>query len=178
MKMYRKIFLSFMVVMLILTASGTGHARGRTQRIGDVTQFVAPVWALFLTMNRQDSEGTEQLLWSYAANMAVTYGLKAAIHAPRPQGSGTDSFPSGHAASGFSGASFITRRYGFRDAVIPYAFGVFTAYSRVHARRHYTRDVIASFVISEAIARLLVTEHPSRLQIGITPNGMSLRYTF
>jgi membrane-associated phospholipid phosphatase len=46
----------------------------------------------------------------------IAQGLKHSVHERRPDGSGNDSFPSGHAAVSFAAAATIHRRYGWDPA--------------------------------------------------------------
>ena len=53
-----------------------------------------------------------------------------------------ESFPSGHTALAFSGASFIAYRYEKKYAIPAYLLATFVGYSRVYAKKHYWDDVI------------------------------------
>ena len=98
--------------------------------------------------------------------MVTTMALKYTVREKRPDSPARDSFPSGHTSSAFSGAAFIHRRYGFKYALLPYLGALFTGYSRVHAHRHYTRDVVAGALIGMAAGWFLVDP---RRSLSITP---------
>jgi hypothetical protein len=58
-------------------------------------------------------------------------------HQKRPnykEGDIKKSFSSGHTSSAFAGASFIQRRYGFKQAIIPYGLAIATGASRIYAK--------------------------------------------
>ena len=94
---------------------------------GDVLQIVLPALALGMTVVAEDLEGTGQFLKSGAFTTSCTFGLKYAIDSERPDGGG-HSFPSGHTAAAFAGASFIARRYGWRLGLPAYGAASFVAF--------------------------------------------------
>jgi len=71
-----------------------------------------------------------------------------AIDKDRPDGSNSNSFPSGHTSAAFTGATFIHRRYGLNTALSAYAVASFVGFSRVHAQKHYWEDVIAGAALA------------------------------
>ncbi len=83
--------------------------------------------------------------------MGLTYGLKYSVDRERPNG-GDQSFPSGHTASAFMGASFLHYRYGWEYGVPAYAAAALVAYSRVDADKHYWEDVVAAAVLANVTA--------------------------
>ena len=78
--------------------------------------------------------------------------LKHTVRRERPDGSDTNSFPSGHTSASFQGASFIHFRYGLKYAIIPYLGAAFVGYSRVQADKHYVSDVLAGAAIGAGFA--------------------------
>ncbi|MDR2777147.1 MAG: phosphatase PAP2 family protein [Puniceicoccales bacterium] len=121
------------------------------QKIGDVLQFAIPVYAFGLSCGEEGYEGSKQFIYSLAASQLSVHILKETTHQKRPdyqEGNKKRSFPSGHTSSAFCGASFIHRRYGFRQAIVPYGLAIATGISRVQAKKHYIRDVIAGAAIS------------------------------
>src|SRR5439155_10087515 len=91
-------------------------------------------------------DGAWEFSESATITMAVTVGLKYAIHAQRPTGD-PHSFPSGHSAISFSSAEFMRNRYGWKYGVPAYVLASAVGYSRVRAHLHYTRDVFAGATI-------------------------------
>ena len=86
----------------------------KLEETGDVLQFALPVAALAVSIQKKDYTGSKQMFLSYAANLALTRGLKKTIQKKRPLGQSLDAFPSGHTSSAFSGASLLYRRYGWQ----------------------------------------------------------------
>jgi len=81
---------------------------------GDVLQLALPAAGLITTIAKKDWKGTKQWALSYGTSLIVTHSLKRIVRKERPEGRNLyDAFPSGHATSAFSGASFIQRRYGW-----------------------------------------------------------------
>jgi len=105
--------------------------------------------------------------------------LKNTVREKRPNSNSTTSFPSGDASSVFSGASFIHKRYGFKYAILPYVVATYTAYSRVHANKHYRHDVVAGAVVGIASSWYFVTPYKN-LQInpvlGADYKGVEVNY--
>lgn len=81
----------------------------------------------------RDSDGFVQLAGSAALTLGITYGLKYAVNAERPNG-GDHSFPSGHASLSFCSAEFLRMRYGWAWGVPAYAVAGFVGYSRVRGK--------------------------------------------
>lgn len=77
----------------------------------------------------------------------VTYGLKYSVEERRPDGSGDDSFPSGHTAISFAGAEFIRKQYGWGWGAPAYAAASFVGWSRVHTQDHWSHDVAVGAAI-------------------------------
>lgn len=125
---------------------------------GDILQIVMPATAASMTIGYSDWQGTFQFGESAALTLAVTYGLKFTINAERPDG-GSQSFPSGHSSISFCSAEFIRKRYGLMCGLPAYAFASFVAYSRIEARRHYPRDVVAGAAIGIISSYVLSTSY-------------------
>jgi membrane-associated phospholipid phosphatase len=86
------------------------------------------------------------------ATLAATTALKSLIHEQRPDGSGNDSFPSGHTAIAFAAARFIDKRYAPEASPYLYAAAGLTALARVKADKHYTKDVVVGAALGYASA--------------------------
>lgn len=90
-------------------------------------------------------ERTIALATSYLALAGIVNGLKFAIDAPRPFGSATNSFPSGHTATAFMGAEIIRQEYKESPiyAIAAYTFAAGIGYARIYNDRHWLNDVVA-----------------------------------
>jgi membrane-associated phospholipid phosphatase len=84
--------------------------------------------------------------------LAATTALKSLIHEQRPDGSGNDSFPSGHTAIAFAAARFIDKRYAPEASPYLYAAAGLTALARVKADKHFTKDVVVGAALGYASA--------------------------
>ena len=76
----------------------------------------------------------------------VTAGLKYTVCRPRPDGSGDDSFPSGHAATAFLTATLLHKEYGRTRSpwysVGGYVTATATGLSRIINNKHWLSDVL------------------------------------
>jgi membrane-associated phospholipid phosphatase len=134
---------SFLMGLFLCLAIGVeARANDGIETAGDVLKFVLPATAVGLTIGYKDGKGAFQFGESAALTLGVTYGLKYAVDEKRPNG-GRHSFPSGHTSISFSAAEFMRNRYGWEYGIPAYAAAAFVAYSRVEARQHHIRDVIA-----------------------------------
>ncbi|WP_294959077.1 phosphatase PAP2 family protein [Sulfurovum sp.] len=158
----KKIFTALPILIL----ANPMYAKSNIERIGDILSVAIPVGAYGATLYLDDEEGEYQFYKSYGTTLAATYALKYTVREKRPDSDNTDSFPSGHTSSAFSGAAFIHKRYGFEYAIIPYLGAIYTGYSRVHANRHYTRDVIAGALIGTASSWFFTSPYKN---LDITP---------
>ena len=137
---------------------------------GNIFQAALPVAAAALTSARDDGEGLKQFAYSGLATLGTTYALKYAIDSKRPNG-GSHSFPSGHTSSAFWGASYIHERYGWQLGFPAEILAAAVAGSRVDAKAHHWRDVIASALIADTSAYFLVTPHDSGVLLTPWSNG-------
>lgn len=134
------------IFQFAFTSSFSQHYGGEkmertVQDIGDVLQIALPAGAGLSAVLLGDNEGVWQLTKAYVTTVGLTYVMKYAINKPRPRGA-TDghAFPSGHASSAFSGASFIQKRYGWAYGAPAYALAGFVGYSRI-AGYHHRHDI-------------------------------------
>ena len=148
-KLGRFRFLILMVLLPFYTAPT--QADSSIEKAGDVLAILIPGIGLGSTLFYEHGyEGTIQFAKSAATSGLVTEGLKKITHKRRPNGDCCDSFPSGHTSAAFMGAAFIHKRYGLREAILPYIGATFVGYSRVHADKHFVEDVIGGAAIGIA----------------------------
>jgi membrane-associated phospholipid phosphatase len=84
--------------------------------------------------------------------------LKYTVRRERPDGSNSQSFPSGHAAVTFATATVIERHLGWKYSVLAYSVAAYVAVSRLHDDVHYLSDVVFGSALG-VIAGRTVTEH-------------------
>ena len=92
---------------------------------------------------------------SFALNAGIVTGVKHVVHETRPDGTDRKSFPSGHTAIAFCGATTLMHEY--RDVspwigVAGYAVATTVAIDRVRRNRHHWYDVAAGAAIGVASA--------------------------
>jgi PAP2 superfamily protein len=117
------------------------------------------------------------MLRSLALAEGMTQTLKYTVRRERPDGSGANSFPSGHAADTFAIATALERHFGWRYAAPAYAFASYVAASRLHDNVHYASDVVFGAAIG-MIAGRTVTRHGREFPIAIAavPGGAAVMY--
>jgi membrane-associated phospholipid phosphatase len=98
------------------------------------------------------------LLRAQALTEIMVEPIKFATQRARPDGSNSLSFPSGHAAITFAGATVLERHLGWKKAALAYVVAAYVASSRMHDNRHYLSDVIFGAAVG-TIAGRTVTEH-------------------
>ncbi len=137
----------------------------------DVVLIAMPAATLGLAIAKKDWNGIWLGAAECAGTLAVTYGLKYAIHKKRPDGSDNHSFPSGHSSLVFTDASFVMRRYGWKFGVPAYALATYVAWGRVYGKKHDVWDVVAGAAIGSAIG-LLCTK-PFMKNVELAPAAMT-----
>ena len=160
------------VLTLLLSFSTVAHAHSDDVELGgDIGQYIVPVAALACSTVKKDQEGVCQFLQTGVVTMSSVFTLKYAINSKRPRGGGY-SFPSGHTASAFWGAAYLHRRYGMHYGLPAYIAASFVGFSRVHAKKHHTIDVLAAAGISAAAGYFLAS--PCGLTPAVSRDGCSL----
>lgn len=163
---------SFMLVAL-LASSLLQHAAlagDGVETSGDVLRVALPAAALALTFRHHDPDGRRQFARAFAVNVATTWALKELVDAERPDGSGDDAFPSGHASTAFQGAAFIHRRYGWKNAWPAYALAAYTGWTRLEADRHDEIDVLAGAALGIA-ASFLLADQRQEVSVALLDGG-------
>ena len=158
----------------LLLPAPLAAATDATETAGNVLQIAMPALALATTAVKSDRTGALELVEAYAISTSATFLLKEVVHARRPNG-GAHSFPSGHATDAFTAAEFLRRRYGERWGVPMYAAAAFVAYSRVEAKKHHVRDVVAGAGIGILSGHLMT--HPLggwNASLAAEPGGFAL----
>ena len=120
--------------------------------IDDYTQYFGPAMAVGLKL--AGVEGRSD--WPrFAASAAMSYGLMAALvngikytaKEMRPDGSSANSWPSGHTATSFVGATILHKEYGLTRSpwysVAGYGVATATGVMRVLNNRHWVSDVLS-----------------------------------
>jgi len=119
------------------------------------------------------------LIEALAMAEAVTQTLKYITRRERPDGSGKNSFPSGHAADTFAFATALERHLNWKYSVPAYVFSSYVAISRLPANRHWLSDAVFGSTVG-IIAGRTVTSHeaerPFPVAVAAVPGGMAIMY--
>ncbi|MDF1882962.1 phosphatase PAP2 family protein [Sulfurimonas sp. SAG-AH-194-C21] len=169
-----------LLVIAFLLLSNTLYANDKAVGLaGDILAALIPIGSYAGTFYMDDSKGRIAFYKSIGTTVAVTYALKLSINAPRPDKSNNNSFPSGHTSLTFSSAVFLHKRYGFKSALPAYIGAAFVGYSRVYAKKHYTRDVIAGAAIG-ALSSWFFTDKLKKIKLNavVVNNYTTLLVTY
>src|SRR6185436_11219179 len=131
--------------------------------------------AFALTVKRDDREGRHQFYKSFGATVGSAWVLKETVHKERPDGTGDDAFPSGHAATAFQGAAFIHRRYGIKQAWPAYVLATYTGWTRVDADKHDTTDVLAGAALGVASSFIFAKRRDVAVSAFYDERGVGIR---
>ena len=141
----------------LLSLATTAHASGKMESAGDIATAVVAVAAGGVTIGLSDMEGMVQLVKAAALDLTATWALKLTVNERRPDGSDNQSFPSAHTSVAFTSAEYLRNRYGWEYGLPAYGLAAFVAYSRVEAKKHYSRDVLAGAAIGIGSAYLFTS---------------------
>jgi len=119
------------------------------------------------------------LLQAQILTESLVEPIKFATRRQRPDLSNHQSFPSGHAAITFAGATVLERHVGWRYSLIGYGIATYIATSRLHDNRHYLSDVVFGAAVG-SIAGRTVVHHASdywALSPVSVPGGVAVMVT-
>ncbi|MBM3502839.1 MAG: phosphatase PAP2 family protein [Alphaproteobacteria bacterium] len=131
-------------VLALSLARPTVGAELSRSGYADGMRVLLPLGAAAGSAVAGDWEGLKQLAFSGAVTVALTEGLKHTVDSERPDRAGNDSFPSGHAATAFAGASYVYYRYGWQWGLPAELAAAGVAWAQVEDRRHHWVDVLAA----------------------------------
>lgn len=143
------------------------HLSGFHTKIDDYLQF-SPVLMPYVfdiagIKSKTDiANRTAITLKSQVVMMAMVYVLKNTTHQLRPDGSGYTSFPSGHTAQAFMGATILTEEYKDRYKWMPYAaYGAasLVGVMRMMNNRHYISDVLVGAGLGILSTKIIYWTH-------------------
>ncbi|HEX7136396.1 MAG TPA: phosphatase PAP2 family protein, partial [Vicinamibacterales bacterium] len=113
--------------------------------IGDTWTLLGASTIVYVVGRTKDSPRVSHvgmdLIRAIAISEMMVQTLKYTTRRERPDGSGKNSFPSGHAADTFAFATALERHLGWRYAVPGYIFSSYVAMSRLTENRHWLSDV-------------------------------------
>jgi membrane-associated phospholipid phosphatase len=120
------------------------------------------------------------LIEALAMSEALTQTLKYTTRRERPDGSGKNSFPSGHAADTFAFATALERHLNWKYSVPAYVFASYVAMSRLPANRHWLSDAVFGSAVGIIAGRTVTSneaERPFPVAVMAVPGGIAIMYT-
>ncbi len=144
---------------------GGGDDDAALRRAGDIVHLALPALAAGSAAWKRDWTGLREFGFSFGATAGTVGILKRVYGKSRPDLENNRSFPSGHTAFAFSGASFIWRRYGARFGVPAVAAAGFVGFTRIKGKKHFGDDVVAGAGIALIYNWLLVKPPDGRVKI-------------
>jgi membrane-associated phospholipid phosphatase len=120
------------------------------------------------------------LVRAQLVSQTLVQGLKFTTGRSRPDGSNTQSFPSGHTASAAATATVLQRHFGWKVGVPAYGFAAYVAASRMSADKHHLSDVLMGAAIGVAAGRsVTVGLAGEQFDLGVAPTigGAAITFT-
>lgn len=181
-----------LIYIIMCTAIQSLRAQeDRRMGIGDVTRALPYAAVIGLKACGADSrDGWDALLTKTAAAAIITggavYTMKETIHEWRPDMTDRKSFPSGHTAFAFAGATVLHHEYGHLSpwiSIAGYATAAATAVDRVCRDRHHWYDTAAGAAAGFLSAELgfFITDRifpKKNIGVAVGPTDVYMSYTF
>ena len=130
--------------------------------------------------NQKGANVGRDIVRAQILSQAMVQTLKFTVRRERPDGSNSQSFPSGHSSSAFATATVLQRHYGWKIGVPAYALGGYVALARMSWNRHHATDVVMGAGFGIAAARTVtMTVAKSKFNLGVQPQvgGASINLT-
>lgn len=172
---------SIVYIILLSSISHFVQAKSTFETYGDIGQLAIPLIAAGISLGQEDYDGLKQFGYSALSSEATVQILKYTVDEKGPDGEGK-SFPSGHTARAFTGATYLQIRYGWEYGIPAYLAAGAVGWSRVDANQHYWRDVLVGAAIGTGFTYLFTT--PQDQQYAFYPMmdsnfyGVGFNYAF
>ena len=130
--------------------------------------------------NQKAAEVGRDIVRAQIVSQVMVQTLKFTVQRDRPDGSNSQSFPSGHSSSAFATAAVLHRHYGWKVGAPAYALGSYVALARMSWNRHHATDVVMGAGFGIAAARTVtMTVAKSKFNLGVQPQvgGASVNFT-
>ena len=130
--------------------------------------------------NQKGAEVGRDIVRAQILSQVMVQTLKFTIQRERPDGSNSQSFPSGHSSSAFATAAVLHRHYGWKVGAPAYGLGSYVALARMSWNRHHATDVVMGAGFGIAAARTVtMTVAKSKFNVGVQPQvgGASVNFT-
>ena len=147
------------ILLILLIRSSFSYADGLTTK-SMLVSIAIPVIAGTYSATSGDYEGLKELTLACLVTAQATTLLKNSVLRTRPNGENDLSFPSGHTAAAFVGASYLHHRYGLNWGLPMYGIAAVIGYQRVNVKDHYWSDVIAGAALGYAAGAFFTVKFP------------------
>ena len=130
--------------------------------------------------NQKAADVGRDIVRAQIVSQVMVQTLKFTVQRDRPDGSNSQSFPSGHSSSAFATAAVLHRHYGWKVGAPAYALGSYVALARMSWNRHHATDVVMGAGFGIAAARTVtMTVANSKFNLGVQPQvgGASVNFT-
>ena len=130
--------------------------------------------------NQKAADVGRDIVRAQILSQVMVQTLKFTVQRDRPDGSNSQSFPSGHSSSAFATAAVLHRHYGWKVGGPAYALGSYVALARMSWNRHHATDVVMGAGFGIAAARTVtMTVAKSKFNLGVQPQvgGASVNFT-
>ena len=175
------------IIILLVLHTWKGWAQNRSDDFDDVVQYVPFASMVVMKACGVDSRDSWSKMMiktggAWLLSAMTTYTLKHVVKEPRADESDHYSFPSGHTAFSFAGATMLDHEYRHVSpwiSVAGYGVATFTAIRRVERERHNWFDVIAGAGIGFASAKVafLLTDKwfkSQKVSVGCSANTIDV----
>lgn len=186
----RRFIILIGMMIVTLSADAQEYKRYHGDGIDNVLEYLptAAVFGLKICGVKSESTWERRLTVSVVSmgiNAGVCYGLKKAVKRTRPDGTDDESFPSGHTAIAFCGATTLWHEYHKVSpwiGVAGFAVATTVAVDRVRRNRHHWEDVAAGAALGILSAEagyligdwILPKKAEEKVSLSVAPTGMNL----
>lgn len=142
------------------------------ERTTDVLCVAPAVAGLCVAICNEDKKGAKELGLSVATGLVASYAIGACVKKESPDGEASHAFPSQHSTLAFTGATFLTKRYGWKWGVPAYAVATYVAWGRTNAKKHDWWDVAAGAALGAGSALIYTRKFSRGVDVSIAPAVM------
>jgi len=150
--------------------------------LGQFPTLIATATTVYIVGRASDeprvSHTGMDLIRALLVSEAMVETLKYTTRRERPDGSGKNSFPSGHAADTFAFATALERHLNWKFFVPAYAFSSYVAMSRLPANRHWLSDVVFGSTVGIISGRTVTGHELNKYHVQLVPipRGVAVTY--
>jgi PAP2 superfamily len=163
-------------------SSGVKNAFKPGAVLGQFPTLIAAATTVYIVGRAGDkprvSHTGMDLIRALLVSEAMVETLKYTTRRERPDGSGKNSFPSGHAADTFAFATALERHLNWKFVVPAYVFSSYVAMSRLPANRHWLSDVVFGSTVGIISGRTVTGHELNKYHVQLVPipGGVAVTY--